>query len=236
MVQNDSNGAHTRSRQSSVFEAPSYEISFGSDHVLKWDPPQGSRELAIALSYHFPVEIDLESKMKAATKRFLRAEAKKDFVERSRTQSQDQEPKKVDEQSRKTAHGSDLPTFIPASMETFNHVAGYQLQNLSPRTSSSRVVQEFASCAISSQGPSENEFELHTTHSKDNSKPTDVPQMKVVTWTPNLEQVKKRKKRRYGNSERAKVAANRGKACEEHQRRKIKVRLEISHILSSAPC
>jgi hypothetical protein len=36
------------------------------------EPPQGAEELAILLSYHFPKEKDLESKMMATTKIFLR--------------------------------------------------------------------------------------------------------------------------------------------------------------------
>jgi hypothetical protein len=74
----DSAAANTQSRESSTaFESPTYEISYGADHTLQWNPPQGSKELAIALSYHYPLERDLESKMRAATKKFLKAEAKK---------------------------------------------------------------------------------------------------------------------------------------------------------------
>jgi hypothetical protein len=72
-----------QSRESSAaFEPPSYKISYASDHTIQWDPAQGSRELAIALSYHFPMERDLESKMRAATKKFLKAEVKRDSSSR----------------------------------------------------------------------------------------------------------------------------------------------------------
>ncbi|KAI9648752.1 hypothetical protein NHQ30_003392 [Ciborinia camelliae] len=41
-----------------------------------FDPPR-SKQLSIALSYHFPLEKDLESKMRAATRKFLRNERQK---------------------------------------------------------------------------------------------------------------------------------------------------------------
>jgi hypothetical protein len=44
--------------------------------TLQWDPLAGSQELALALSYHFPQEKDVESKMGAAVKSFLRARRK----------------------------------------------------------------------------------------------------------------------------------------------------------------
>jgi hypothetical protein len=70
----------TSSRQSSVFEPPEYKIYYGPDHTLQWDPPAGSKELAVALSYHYPLG-DLESKMRTVTKRFLKIEAKRYFEE-----------------------------------------------------------------------------------------------------------------------------------------------------------
>jgi hypothetical protein len=65
-------------RESSIFDLPQYVISYNDDHTLRWDPPAGSKELSIALSYHFPLERDLGSKMQAATRKFLRAERQKE--------------------------------------------------------------------------------------------------------------------------------------------------------------
>lgn len=62
------------SRAESEFSAPEYHITYGQDHTLQWDPPVGSKELALALSYHFPLQVDLASKMQAATRRYLRQE------------------------------------------------------------------------------------------------------------------------------------------------------------------
>ena len=67
-----SDGRETR--EASVSDLFKYKISYGIDQTLQWDPPASSRELAIALSYHFPTEKDLEAKMRAATKKFMREE------------------------------------------------------------------------------------------------------------------------------------------------------------------
>lgn len=71
-------------RESSIFDLPQYVISYNDDHTLRWDPPAGSKELSIALSYHFPLERDLGSKMQAATRKFLRNERQKTLSEGSK--------------------------------------------------------------------------------------------------------------------------------------------------------
>jgi hypothetical protein len=57
-----------------IFSTPQYQVSYGDDYTLQWTPPVGSKELAVALSYHFPLQKDLESKMQAAIKVFLHHE------------------------------------------------------------------------------------------------------------------------------------------------------------------
>jgi hypothetical protein len=57
-----------------IFYTPQYHVSYGDDYTLQWTPPVGSKELAVALSYHFPLQKDLESKMQAAIKAFLHQE------------------------------------------------------------------------------------------------------------------------------------------------------------------
>jgi hypothetical protein len=64
-------------RAHSVFEPPSYSISHGPDKALQWDPPADSDELAIALSYHFPIQKTLKRKMQAAVEKFLRESGRK---------------------------------------------------------------------------------------------------------------------------------------------------------------
>jgi len=51
-----------------------HSITYGPDYTLRWNPPAHSREFALALSYHFPLEKDIESKMKAATAKLIRDE------------------------------------------------------------------------------------------------------------------------------------------------------------------
>ena len=72
------------SRESSVFEYPEYKLTYAHDFTLQWDPPADSKELAIALSWHFPKERSIESKMQAATKRFLRLERKESTAQKTR--------------------------------------------------------------------------------------------------------------------------------------------------------
>jgi len=55
-------------------EAPKYSISRGEDDTLQWQPPVRSRELASALSYHYPLEQSLQEKMQRAILDFLDSE------------------------------------------------------------------------------------------------------------------------------------------------------------------
>ena len=66
-------------RETSVSELLEYKISYSDDGTLQSTPPPRSKELAIALSYHFPEEKDMKEKMKAAIKVFLRATRKENM-------------------------------------------------------------------------------------------------------------------------------------------------------------
>ena len=57
-------------------DPPEYKIITGKDGSLQWDPPAGSAELALALSYHFPRQDTIEDKMQAAILRYIRASKK----------------------------------------------------------------------------------------------------------------------------------------------------------------
>jgi hypothetical protein len=54
--------------------APKYSITRGEDDTLQWQPPIKSRELANALSYHYPLEQSLQEKMRRAILDFLDSE------------------------------------------------------------------------------------------------------------------------------------------------------------------
>jgi hypothetical protein len=62
------NGLSTRA-------APKYSITRGEDDALQWQPPIRSRELANALSYHYPLEGSLQEKMQRAILDFLDSES-----------------------------------------------------------------------------------------------------------------------------------------------------------------
>jgi len=149
-----------------IFE---YRITYAPDHTLQWDPPTSSKELAIALSYHFPLEPDLESKMRAAMVRFLSSK-----------------------NSSPTLNRDSHRYLTPEDDET------------PPATSPSRQL-------INSK-----------------VKPNMRDHLKVVAWDPgngpkggfNKREVKRR---RYQTEEGARVAKNRGYACERHRRQKLKV-------------
>jgi hypothetical protein len=66
-------------------DPPVYIITSGSDGVLRWHPPVGSAELALALSYHFPMPETLEDKMQAAVLKYIRASKKQASQQSSRT-------------------------------------------------------------------------------------------------------------------------------------------------------
>ena len=142
-------------REASVFSAPEYRITYGDDHTLQWTPSVGSKELAVALSYHFPLQTDLQSKMQAATRKFLREEN------------------------------------------------------------------------ISNQAASREDISASPTETKDScldNQPALAPILQVFTWDSEMKEYNpKAKRRRYDTRERVKVAQNRGFACEQHRRMKMKV-------------
>lgn len=53
---------------------PKYSISRDKDGALQLDPPIGSRELANALSYHYPMVNGLQEKIQSAMLDFFEAE------------------------------------------------------------------------------------------------------------------------------------------------------------------
>jgi hypothetical protein len=142
-------------RETSEFSAPQYNISYRGDHTLQWTPPVGSKELAVALSYHFPMQTDLESKMQAATRKFLREE------------------------------------------DMSNQVASREKTSVVPTDSKDACLE---------------------------IQPTLGPALQIFTWDSEMKEYNpKAKRRRYDTKERVKVAQNRGFACEQHRRMKMKV-------------
>jgi len=153
----------------SEIEVFSYNITYAPDHTLRWDPPPNSKELAIALSYHFPLEPDLESKMRAAMVKFL----------------SDRQPSST---SKGEAHRYLTPEDDEMAPVSSKPKRATKTKLLSPRQN----------------------------------------QLKMVAWGPGNGpnggfDKREVKRRRYQTEEGAKVARNRGYACERHRRQKLKV-------------
>jgi len=204
------------SRESSVFEPPQYSITHGPDHTLQWDPAADSEKLAIALSYHFPKEKTLQSKMQAAMKRFLKAETKK--------------------MSKKAVVLNDpvlrqeIITPNTTNSTTTKEESGAINPNLQPKTGDSKPG---GSNGTHDQVPhdelsalTQSTSEDQTQHSNSDRNATTLnSSLKFVPWDPEARAFKeKAKRRRLEKEEEApKVAANRGKVCEKHRRQKVKV-------------
>jgi hypothetical protein len=209
IVEKNGSYADLQSRESSVFDPPTYEISYASDKTLKWDPPQGSKDLAVALSYYFPMERDLKSKMRAATRKFLKAEAKKELAKSKPNEG-------------KTRQEEDLVGECVLEKAQVFESTPSRLEMESP---SSAPTSSNSSTGVSISkplAPGQSEFMVDLQKDNFSRKPVAAP-MEILRWNPASEQSNRRKKRPYGNAERAKVAANRGNACEEHRRMKSKV-------------
>ena len=200
----ESNGLVQDSRESSsdIFE---YTITYRSDGTLQWDPPSKSMDLAVALSYHFPLEESLESKMQAAIKKFLRTEGKKS----SRNPSIESSTKRKNGASKSAG----LPKLGIAS----------EKPTVEPERQPERVLDGDCSLNPTSEvngsgwrrpddQPSKNQFRR------------PVSELHVLSWDPEVHTFKgKGKKRCYGEQEGLMVARNRGFVCDEHRRQKLKV-------------
>jgi hypothetical protein len=199
-------GRDSSTRDSSFFDPPEYEISYGEDHTLRWIPPAGSKELAVALSYHFPIG-DLESKMRAATKKFLKAEAK-GCAERARTKNVQSLEENFPETSLRQQEGTDTPSLANPDLNKTPI-------NVPTRPEHVTLQDSDYSTPGTSWKASPSQRERHQW-------------LEIVSWKPEILGFKKKApKRRYESEEREKVAANRGYACEEHRRRKMKVSTEL---------
>ncbi|KAG4427225.1 hypothetical protein IFR05_017293, partial [Cadophora sp. M221] len=264
------------SRESS-FDPPSYAIYHGKDYTLQWEPPVGSKDLAIALSYHFPLETSMERKMRAATKKFLKEEKKSQGKVDGHTTALAPVEEGPEEGAafhtlasdvvpyRQSESSKDSEDVLPSAKTLFTlpevHLSLARTKKVTEAVTTELLQDEtvvntssnentLASVMIQKKPEHEKpgNFGIYQTASGNGGplastkahlgeatlsapveQPTDsrtgfgdaVPQ--PTSWVDGLELKEvKRKKRRYGMIEAAKVAANRGNACEEHRKRKIK--------------
>lgn len=200
-------GKQSPARKSSlsVFD---YKITFKEDGTLKWEPAANSKTLAIALSYHFPMEKDLESKMRAAIQKFIG----EDVVASS--------PDTGIKTQLKDSNSEDIPHEYPQD--------GLEMFEIS-KTAAAQSVLPTASGGHNFTVMETPESLLPTSSSNSQSitpRSTPADGLTVLTWDPEAGAFKgsaKGMKRRHEKVEASKVAANRGNACEEHRRQKVKV-------------
>jgi hypothetical protein len=194
-------------RQESVSELIEYSISFNEDNTLVWNPPVGSKELAIALSYHFPKEEKVEKKMQAATMKFLRAEHQKPRVITPPTSGEsdtDNGPESGDCPSKELPTACDTPKKYSRANDQSD------ISQDANSDLSASIVFDKAKPELEDKGKA----------------PRNVTpdELTIVSWAPGTKVPHRGKKRRYGSQERVKVASNRGYACDKHRRQKVKVR------------
>jgi hypothetical protein len=200
-----------------TFKPPRYQIFYASDQTLQRDPPADSRELAEALSYHFPIEKSLKCKMQAATRVFLQnrkrsksiGEAAQPLVPRDVSINRDP----TTEKGPASKASADQPT-DPAQKSTFRetlYATNFPID--------SRPLPHSSSREDSPRQPSQDNV-MRNPEAMGSMPPSSS--CRNITWSYNSGVKPRGRKRRYAKDEAAKVAANRGMACEEHQRRKVK--------------
>lgn len=204
-----------QSREQSVSDFLDYTISFAEDKTLQWDPPAGSPELAIALSYHFPMEKGVGGKMRAATKKFLRGNMK-DITKRGKADDS-RSPKETVKQSP-----SDTVTSSPGHGKVAPREGDHEDSNNGLDTK--RVDNISYADAVKSSTSQNLPHNSNPLNSKQRIAHPTRSEDSFVHWNPKIEGFRKKgMKRAYAKDESAKVTANRGFVCDEHRRQKKKV-------------
>jgi hypothetical protein len=218
------NGDREENSPSPPFQPPSYAIRVAPDKSLQWDPPADSEELAIALSYHFPLPQTLEAKMQAATQKWLHDRrsryATTTSLERTQTKARRNAGQNVYGQIQVLA---DPERPLPRLRHPKGNVSSIRSYN-------SR--DEVTNCVASPPHPP-NGNARNSRPEGSNQQPSgpsrhpDKPCL--ISWKVETGDNSHRvpKKRRYLEDERLRVAKNRGNACEDHRRRRQKVCFSI---------
>jgi hypothetical protein len=194
-VQND--------RAISVPEALNYTITRDADQILQFTPPVGSRKLADALSYHFPAQGTLESKMQAAILRYFKetAEPENSSVEETN--------------ARKLASSS-----INLDPILSTDVTGPYEEHLNAGESHQHLLEHEPGDFISTQP-----LHLRTTADGAASPTLPGPRIEPMVWNMKTGTVKPMKRKRKLPSEvkSTQVTKRGGNACDPHHRQKKKV-------------
>jgi hypothetical protein len=202
----------TQWREPSMFILPEYEIFYGADHTLEWSPPVGSKELAFALSCRCPLR-DLESKMRAATRRFIKAQK----VNASGKNLDTGDENNSVSGARKVAATSDVrpPHGEPRrSSATRSIIDSEDLMKNSTdpaRRHPQFIIEEEAPRNFTSRLKDRRHIIFPTYRLREKVHPQCHRVSRYFLWNPELQIVKKKRKtRRYEKGEAAQVTANRG--------------------------
>jgi hypothetical protein len=208
-----------QSQEPSVSDPLYYKITFSEDDTLQWDPLAGSPELARALSYHFPIEKGIKSKIQAAIRKFW-LENPPEF---SREEKQDH-----GNQPRNATTGNASEKDVSTSSKKEKASPQEVLCNTNGERNA-RVVAKPSYAEVLKSSTAQDPPHESKGLTKDLT-PTAPAQNRTtfgtfLNWDSEVKGFKKKgAKRPYAKDEGAKVTANRGFVCDKHRKQKKKVR------------
>jgi len=221
------NGDRDDNSPSPPFQPPSYAIGVAPDKSLRWDPPADSEELAIALSYHFPLPQTLEAKMQAATQKWLHDKRSCHATTTSLQQAQT----KTRRNAGQNVYGQIQVLADPEKpLPKLRHPKG-SVSSIRPYNS-----REGSTNCVASSSHLPNPLNRNVRNYRpegSNQQPTSpsrhLGKPCLISWKVETGDSSHRehKKRRYSEDERLRVAKNRGNACEDHRRRRQKVCFQL---------
>lgn len=206
---------------------PTYHIIRGVDKTLQFYPPVDSEELAIALSYHFPRPITLESKMQAAMMKYLKEHpcTPRSVVQEELTAKTSNENENQYLRNQKLMDEAIIPlnqSLFP-SMPLQSDVDCVSSRAHIEESSHSFDVGEPISTAVS---PYTLSMARHTQAPPAQQQTSQTPGVLILDLKTG-QRKEKSAKRRYGALEARQVFQNRGNACERHRRTKSKAILRL---------
>jgi hypothetical protein len=198
-------------------EVTGYTISFGDDGTLQFDPPQDSRELAIALSIQFPMQRTLIDKLRAAQLSFLSSQGQN---------SSDPETEPPQETTVELPTPNSAQLSNRGDIEKLRGIENGQESMTLPHTKES---EGKANTSCSNPNHSlKPKMKKRVRESPENaSQPESDPKPMVHVWDSRTgERRQKRTRRTLEEAESVQVYENRGMVCDDHKASKTKVSLE----------
>jgi hypothetical protein len=195
------------------FQVPTYSITFGPDGTLQFQPPQGSRELAIALSVQFPFQRTLEEKLREASLLFLR--------------SQHQATSVTEMQHPAIAPPLPIPTQSVSQLDVTDLVDFHGTEDLQKTTTQSQQIEPGAQETTASP-TSSHQLGTNKRSRKPRVKESSQPEgsfspVEHVFNSQSGDSMPKRTRRTFATAEAVEVFANRGNICDYHKAKRTKV-------------